>query len=69
MYRTGFEAACSDPLFAHIVGSTPATDSEGEEIEGAAAIKTVSYDRLVALLWTCVKDLHSKVQELENAPP
>ena len=62
-------AACSDQFFAHIVGSTPATDDEGEEIEGAAAIKTVSYDRLVALLWTTVRDLRSRVQELENAQP
>ena len=60
------EAACTGN-FAHIVGSTPATDDEGEEIEGAAAIKTVDYSRLVALLWTTVKDLRSRVQELENA--
>ena len=39
------EAACSDPFFAHIVGSTPATDAEGEEIEGAAAITTVAWPR------------------------
>ena len=43
--RHGFIAqdldlACRDPFFAHIVGSTPATDDEGEEI-GAPAIKTV----------------------------
>ena len=63
------EAACSDPFFAHIVGSTPATDDEGEEIAGAAAIKTVDYSRLVALLWTTVRDLRSRVQELENALP
>ena len=71
-HRHGFiaqdlEAACSDPFFAHIVGSTPATDAEGEEIEGAAAIKTVDYSRLVAILWTTVRDLRSRVQELENA--
>ena len=63
------EAACSDPFFAHIVGSTPATDDEGEEIEGAAAIKTVDYSRLVAILWTCVQDLRSRVRELENNHP
>ena len=63
------EAACIDPFFAHIVGSIPATDDEGEEIEGAAAIKTVDYSRLVALLWTTVRDLRSRVQELENALP
>jgi hypothetical protein len=61
------EAECSDPFFSHIVGEIPATDSEGEEIEGAAAIKTVSYDRLTAILWTTVRDLRSRVQELENA--
>jgi hypothetical protein len=59
------EAACTGN-FAHIVGSTPATDDEGEEIEGEA-IKTVDYSRLVALLWTTVKDLRSRVLELENA--
>ena len=62
------EAACSDPFFAHIVGSTPATDDEGEEI-GAPAIKTVDYSRLVAILWTTVRDLRNRVQELENAQP
>ena len=61
------EAACTGN-FAHIVGSIPATDDEGEDIEGAA-IKTVDYSRLVALLWTTVKDLRSRVQELENALP
>ena len=72
-HRHGFiaqdlEAACTGN-FAHIVGSTPATDNEGEEIEGAAAIKTVDYSRLVALLWTTVRDLRSRVQALENALP
>ena len=62
------EAVCTGN-FAHIVGSTPATDDEGEEIEGAAAIKTVDYSRLVALLWTTVRELRSRVQELENALP
>ena len=61
------EAVCSDPFFAHIVGSTPATDDEGEDIEGAAPIKTIDYSRLVALLWTTVRDLRSRVLELENA--
>ena len=42
-------------------------NDEGDEIEGAAAIKTVDYSRLVALLWTTVKDLRSRVQELENS--
>ena len=60
------EAQCIDPFFAHIVGSTPATDDEGEEIEGAAAIKTVDYSRLVAILWTTVRDLRNRLQELEN---
>ena len=60
------EAACTGN-FAHIVGSTPATDDEGEEIEGAAAIKTVDYSRLVSLLWTTVRELRSRVQEPENA--
>ena len=62
------EAACTGN-FAHIVGSTPAMDTEGEEIEGAAAIKTVSYDRLVALLWTSVRELRSRVLMLESAQP
>ena len=62
------EAACTGH-FAHIVGSTPAMDTEGEEIEGAAAIKTVDYSHLVALLWTTVRDLRSRVQVLENAQP
>ena len=63
------EAQCIDPFFAHIVGSTPATDDEGEEIGGAAPIKTVDYSRLVALLWTSVRELRSRVLELENAQP
>ena len=72
--RHGFIAqdldlACSDPFFAHIVGSTPATDDEGEEIEGAAAIKTVDCSRLVAILWTTVRDLRSRVQALESSQP
>ena len=62
------EAVCTGN-FAHIVGSTPATDDEGEEIEGAVAIKTVDYSRLVAILWTTVRDLRSRVQELENVQP
>ena len=62
------DAACTGN-FAHIVGSTPATDDEGEEIEGAAPIKTVDYSRLVALLWTTVRELRSRVLELENALP
>ena len=72
--RHGFVAQdlqgeCSDPFFAHIVGEIPATDSEGEEIAGAAAIKTVDYSRLVALLWTTVRDLRSRVQALESSQP
>ena len=63
------EAACSAPFFAHIVGSTPATDAEGEQLEGAAETKTVDYSRLVAILWTTVRDLRNRVQELENAQP
>jgi len=59
------EAACSDPFFAHIVGSTPATDDEGDEIAGAEAIKTVDYSRLVAILWTTVRDLRQRVATLE----
>ena len=62
------EARCTGH-FAHIVGSTPATEREGEDIEGAAAIKTVDYSRLVALLWTTVRDLRNRVQALENAQP
>ena len=62
------EAACTGN-FAHIVGSIPATDDEGEEIEGAAETKTVDYSRLTALLWTTVRDLRSRVQALENALP
>ena len=62
------EAVCTGN-FAHIVGSTPATDDEGDEIEGAAAIKTVDYSRLVAILWTSVRELRSRVQELENIQP
>ena len=61
------ETACTGN-FAHIVGSTPATDDEAEEIEGAT-IKTVDYSRLVAILWTTVRELRSRVQELENALP
>ena len=73
-HRHGFiaqdlEAACNDPFFSHIVGSTAATDDEGDEIEGAAPIKTVDYSRLVALLWTTLRDLRSRVQELENGQP
>jgi hypothetical protein len=72
-HRHGFiaqdlETVCTGN-FAHIVGSTPATDDEGEEIEGAAAIKTVDYSRLVALLWTTVRDLRSRVQALESSQP
>ena len=63
------EAACTGRHFAHIVGSTPAVDASGEEIEGAAAIKTVSYSPLVALLWTTARDLRSRVRELETAQP
>ena len=63
------EAQCIDPFFAHIVGSTPATDDEGEEIAGAAPIKTVDYSRLVAILWTTVRDLRSRVQALESSQP
>ena len=62
-------AHCRDPFFAHIVGEIPATDSEGEEIAGAAAIKTVDYSRLVALLWTTVRELRSRVLALENSLP
>ena len=73
-HRHGFiaqdlEAACNDLFFSHIVGSTPATDDEGDEIEGAAALKTVDYSRLVALLWTTVRDLRSRVQALESSQP
>ena len=72
-HRHGFiaqdlEAACSDPFFAHIVGSTPATDDEGEEI-GAPAIKTVDYSRLVAILWTTVWDLHSTALKIDCTQP
>ena len=62
------EAACTDPFFSHIVGENPATDQEGEEIPGVA-IKTVSYDRLTAILWTTVRDLRNRVQALENSQP
>ena len=55
--------------FAHIVGEIPATDEEGEEIPGAAPIKTVSYDRLTAILWTTVRDLRNRVQALESSQP
>ena len=58
------EAHCLDPFFSHIVGSTPATDDGGEEI-GAPAIKTVDYSRLVAILWTTVRDLRQRVASLE----
>ena len=71
-HRHGFvsqdlEAHCSGH-FAHIVGEIPATDEEGEEIPGAV-IKTVSYDRLTAILWTTVRDLRNRVQALERAQP
>ena len=63
------EAECSDPFFAHSVGSIPATVDEGDDIEGAAPIKTVDYSRLVALLWTTVRDLRNRVQALESSQP
>ena len=72
-HRHGFiaqdlEVACTANL-AQIVGSTPAVDTDGQELVGAAAIKTVDYNRLVALLWTSVRDLRNRVQKLENAQP
>ena len=43
-----------------LVGSTEGDDEE-------PSIKTLDYSRLTAILWTCVKELHSKVQELQSA--
>ena len=37
--------------------------------EAAVKFKIVDYIRLVALLWTTVRDLRSRVQELEHAQP
>ena len=46
--------------FECLVGSTEGDDEE-------PSMKTLDYSRLTAILWTCVKELHSKVQELQSA--
>ena len=46
--------------FECLVGSTT---PDGDE----PSLKTLDYSRLTAILWTCVKDLHSRCQALENA--
>ena len=48
------------PNFESLVGNTQGDDEE-------PSTKTLDYSRLTAILWTCVKDLHSKVQELQSA--
>ena len=51
--------------FQCLVGTTDQIiDDDDQQIE---ALKTVDYARLTAILWTCVRDLHSKVQDLQNA--
>ena len=45
--------------FECLVGSTEGDDEE-------PSMKTLDYSRLTAILWTCVKDLHSRVQELQS---
>jgi hypothetical protein len=47
-------AVAGKPNFECLVGS-------------ADDIKTMDYPRLTAILWTCVRDLHSRVQALESA--
>ena len=55
------ESAVMDkPHYQCLVGST---EPDGEE----PSLKTLQYDRLTSILWTCVKVLYSKVQALENA--
>ena len=46
--------------FESLVGS-----AEGDEEE--QPLKTLQYDKLTAILWTVCRDLHSRVQALENA--
>jgi hypothetical protein len=47
--------------FAHIVGETPAIDELSDHW------LAVEYRRLGTILWKCVKDLRSRVTELEQA--
>ena len=54
------EAACSGH-FACLVGTTEIIDDEIQPM------KTVDYARLSAILWTCVRDLHSKLEVLDVA--
>ena len=55
------EAAIGSGHFACLVGITELIDDEIQPM------KSVDYARLTAILWTCVRDLHSKVQDLQNA--
>jgi len=54
------EAAVGTGHFACLVGTTERIDDE------LPSMKTVDYARLSAILWTCVRDLHSRVQALES---
>ena len=54
------KAACANSEhFACLVGSA---GDEGED-----SILAIDYARLSAVLWTCVKDLHLRLEVLENA--
>ena len=69
--RVGFIAndlqeACQGH-YACILGEQPILDDEGVEVEGSTPILTVDYPRLTSILWTAVRDLRNRVQELENA--
>ena len=54
------EAACTGH-FACLVGTTDQIDDD------IPPMKTVDYARLSAILWTCVRDLHSRLTALETA--
>ena len=45
--------------FECLVGSTEGDDKE-------PSLKTLDYARLTFILWTCVRDLHSRVRQLEQ---
>jgi hypothetical protein len=69
--RVGFIAddlkeACQGN-YSCILGEQPILDDEGVEVEGSTPILTVDYPRLTSILWTAVRDLRNRVQELENA--
>ena len=54
------EAACTGH-FACLVGTTDQIDDD------IPPMKTVDYARLTTILWTCVRDLHSRLKVLETA--